>query len=177
MTETTQLLIVDQPYPVNLNHAEGAIADFLRPSGNRLMVLLPGMAAKEVQALRYGEMRGGFIVKNSAILMLWQFLVNGEPILTLDSPFDVRRIQDLRLYDVVSSETRLLIEMHAVDTLSGILKGIRAITMTNDMTLELYSAVQDQLISKVDSGAQLQIWMRKEPIELVKDAKMWVLGQ
>lgn len=171
-------LVLGERYPFKLPGTEGAIADFLRPSVNRLVVAMPDITEQEVRAMRQGEIRGGFLFKNSAILFLWQFVDpdTNAPVLTLDSPFDARFIKDIRLDDITGAEDRLLVEGHIVDTATNIIKGLRAVTMPPDMTVAFLSAVQEQLSSQQSGTEQMQAWMAYQPVDLIKQTKMWVMG-
>ena len=116
--------------------------------------------------------------KNSAILFIWQFVDpdTNAPVLTLDSPFDARFIEDIRLDDITGAEDRLLVEGHIVDTSTNIIKGLRAVTMPPDMTVAFLSAVQEQLSSHQSGTEQIQAWMAYQPVDLIKQTKMWVMG-
>lgn len=178
MEQQMVMFVVGETYPFKLPVGEGAMADFLRPSLNRLLVLMPDIIEQEVQAMRKGQIRGGFLFKNNAILFLWQFLdpENDQPVLTLDSPFDARLIDDIKLHDITSSESRLMIEVHIVDSATGRIKGLRGVSMPPDMTRAFLMAVQDQLSSPKSTMEQTMAWMAHQPVDLVKQTKMWVMG-
>lgn len=177
MTEARfEAIAVNQPYPFILPSEEGAVADFLRPSSNRLLITMPNISNYEAKALRKGEMRGGFFAESGAILFIWQFCDKGKPVITLDSPFDARVVPDIRLHDINSKESRLNIDVHIVDLASKIVRGLRSITMPPDLTVQFLSAVQDQLCDNNSGEQQYQRWMACQPHELVGKTKMWVLG-
>lgn len=98
------LLSRGEKYPLSIptNSTEGATADFLRTGGNRLLIILPGMDAKEEKALRTGIIKAGFLYQDGALLWLFQLYGDKGPLLTLDAPFDVRLIpaDDRQLYDI-----------------------------------------------------------------------------
>lgn len=170
-------IAVNQTYPFALPPGEGAVSDFLRPSSNRLLIVMPDISNAEAKAFRKGEMRGGLLAKNGALLFIWQFLVKGKPVISLDSPFDARLIPDVQLYNVDSKETRLAIDVHIVDSASKIIKGLRAISMPPGFSIEFLSAVQDQISSQNNGEQQLQQWMTYQPHELSKQTHMWLLGK
>lgn len=168
----------DQPYPFSLPPLEGAISDFLRPSSNRLLISICDISLEEASVLSKGEMRCGLLAKNGAMLFLWQFKdKRGQPVFTLDSPFDAKAINDIQLYDVNTSETRMNIDVHAVDLSSKLVRSLRSITMPPGLTLEFLSAVQDQLATHDDGNMQLKTWMSMGPYELTKQTKMWLMGK
>jgi len=170
-------LAINQRYPFELPPGEGAISDFLRPSVNRLLVSIAGISDSEARALQKGEMRGGLLVGNGAILFVWQFWKKKKTLITLDSPFDARLISDIQLYDVNSVETRLTIDVHIVDSATKIIRGLRLITMPPGMTLEFLSAVQDQIGVGRAGDEQYKEWMAMQPHELAKQTQMWLMGK
>lgn len=172
----TWRLVVNQQYPFKLPFGEGAVADFLRPSSNRLLILMSNISSVECKILRSGEIRCGFLSKNGAILFLWQFIEKGKPVITLDSPFDARLIPDIQLYDVDDKITRLVVDVHIVDSATKIVRGLRSITMPPGLTLDFLSAVQDQISSNISGKEQLQEWMLCQPFELAKKMQMLPLG-
>jgi len=171
------LLSVGEEYPFKIPESEGAVSDFLRSGGNRLIIVMPGISNEESKILRKYEMRGGLLVKNGAILFVWQFRKNGKPVVTLDSPFDARIIPDIQFYDIEDSKTRLVIDVHIVDSISKMVCGLRAVTMPPGMTLEFLSAVQDQIGDSSNGEKQYQSWMTSEPPNLAKQTKMWIMGK
>lgn len=175
--EALQALTVGKQYPNSLSGLEGAISDFLRPHANQLIVALPNMDSVEEKALKKGELRCGVLFKNNAINFIWQFSLKNKPVLTLDSPFSARATPDINLHNVENSETRLAIELHAVDSATNQLKALRVMTMPPGLTIEFMSAVQDQLSNPQSDEAQHAKWQMKQPVELVKQVKqMWRMG-
>jgi hypothetical protein len=164
-----------KPYPLPLAaQEEGASAQFLVKGGSFLQVILPGMNTLEEWALRQGDLKAGLLSGEGAILLLFQFYGRDtRPILTFDCPFDIRLLpKDARILpDIETTETRFLFQVHAIDE-RHILRGLRAVTMPPPLTLEFFSAVQDQLASHASGEVQLQEWMRFEPVELVKRIAM-----
>jgi len=171
-------LVRGQSYPLLTGDTtEGARVEFLRKGGNILQVILPNMSNKEEKALRYGIVKAGFLYRSGALLWLFQFYGDKGPLLTLDAPFDVRIIpaDDRQLYDIDNSEQRLVIELHAIDD-QHIVRGLRALTMPNELTLTFLSAVQEQLFNLSSGTAQFNVWMQHQPHDLIKTIKTWTLG-
>jgi hypothetical protein len=174
------LLSRGQPYPLSIptNSTEGATAEFLRSGGNRLLIVLPGMDAKEEKALRSGIIKAGFLHEAGEILWLFQIYGDKGPLLTLDAPFDARIIprEDLQLYSIDNVEQRLVVELHAIDEHKTI-RALRALSMPNELTLAFLSAVQEQFCAVGESSAALSKWLQYEPNELIKKTQTWTLGQ
>lgn len=172
------LLSRGQPYPLQCPQDEGAVADFLRTGGSRLLIVLHGMSSKEEQALRGGRVTAGFMYEEGDMLWLFSFYSKrGSLLFTFDAPFDARLIpaDERVLPNIDNAEQRLLIEIHAVDE-TGILRAIRAVTLSPALTLAFLSAVQEQL-SVTTGGHKLPLWFAKQPADLANDINMETLGR
>jgi hypothetical protein len=173
MVEMT-MLAVGKPYPVPVGEMVGA--DFLRASGNRLLIALPGIDQAEARALKKGRMLVGMMADGGAILLLWRFCdERGRPVLTLDTPFDARVIPDLALHNIDNAEQRLAIELHAVDSRNNLVRALRLVTMPADFTRRFLSAVQDQLAA-VGGGMLLDDWMQTPAQDLADEIEMVEMG-
>ena len=103
-----------EPYPLPLEQEQNAVAQFLTKTGNILQIVLPGMDAKEQNALRSG-IKSGFLYEGGALLLLFQFYgSNGR--ITFDAPFDIRRLsKDRRNLPNLNHPQRLAIEVRCID--------------------------------------------------------------
>lgn len=167
-----------EPYPFPLEHREGAAAQFLTKLGNILQIVLPGMDAKEQTALRTGMIKAGFLYQGGAMLLLFQFYgKDGKPLITLDSPFDIRLYptEERNLHNIENAEQRLAIEIHAVDE-KKILRALRIVSMSPSMTLAFLSAVQEQLAA-IDKPGVMSQWLQYQPNELIKKTEVCILGK
>lgn len=161
---TSVLLLRGDRYPLSTpaNSNEGATADFLRASGNRLVVILPGMTSKEQRALRGGTIKAGFLYDSGALLWLFQLYGDKGPLLTLDAPFDVRLIpaddRHINRIDVmgndgikVAADIQALLERHRLDSkllpasfkntqqVLDVLKiGVSAITLPTELVAQMF---------------------------------------
>lgn len=169
-------IAVGEDYPYRIPGHNGALSEFLRAS-NTLIITFPGIDKRKASALKKGNLFCGVLAMNGAILFLWQFHdKKGRPVLTLDSPFESRVIQDINLHDIENSRQRLLIQVHIVDSTTNKVKGLRALTMPPELTIEFLTKVQEQL-SSIDNGeAQMQSWMRKQPNHLISQVKRYQMG-
>lgn len=167
-----------EPYPLPLEHGEGAAAQFLTKTGNILQIVLPGMNAKEKNALRTGMIKAGFLYQGGAMLFLFQFYgSDGKPLITFDAPYDIRLYPANRrnLHSIENEEQRLAIEIHAVDE-KKILRALRLVTMPPPMTLAFLSAVQEQLAA-IDKPGVMAGWLQREPHDLINTTENWILGK
>ncbi len=78
-------------------------------------------------------------------------------------------------YLIDNAEQRLLVDLYAVDD-KGILRAIRAVTLSPKLNLGFLSAVQEQL-SVTTGEKQIAVWMRQQPEQLSQQIKMEALGK
>jgi hypothetical protein len=178
MTEQFTRLARGEPYPLPLVQTEGAVVLFLMKSGNFLQIVLPGMDAKEQNALRSGMIKAGFLYESGAMLFLFQFYGgDGKPLITFDAPFNIRilPVDERNLHNIDNERQRLAIEIHAVDG-HKILRALRVVTMLPDMTVKFLSAVQEQ-IAAIDKHGVMSRWMNQQPDELINQCETWILGK
>ena len=173
------LLARGEPYPLPLQHREGAAAQFLTKTGNILQIVLPNMDAKEQKALRSGMIKSAILYADGAMLLLFQFYGdNGKPLLTLDAPFDIRILpEDQRnLHNIENTEQRLAIEVHGVDE-KKIIQALRLVTMPPSITLKFLSTAQDQMASSDPGTRQMTKWLSQQPYDLINTTETWILGK
>lgn len=167
-----------QPYPLQYPKQDAAVADFLRSGGSRLLIVLSGMTSAEEQSFRGGMITAGFLYQDGALLWLFRFYgKDGRPLFTFDAPFDARAIpaDDRKLHSIDNADQRLLIDIHAVDD-KGILRAIRAVTLSPTLTLSFLSAVQEQLATTAGER-QMSAWMQQQPDQLANTIKLETLGR
>lgn len=132
---------VGEPYPGRV--LEGLMLDLFAPGGTLLRIGAPGWERHEVKRLRRGPITTRVRAESGALVVGWLFdgLDHGE------SPFDARLARDagrLELPDL-GPETRIVVQMHVVDTATGILRGLRAWTMPPAESLRCAEIVQQHL--------------------------------
>lgn len=167
-----------QPYPLALPEHDGASAHFLAKGGSLLAIRVNGMTAAEEKALRTGIVKAGLLVDGAALLWLFQFFGDRGPALTFDAPFDARLIP-LDRRDLPSTETpasRLLVQVHGVDE-RGILRCLRAVSLSPGLTQRFLSAAMDQLASVESGDGRHRDWLQQDPAVLARQAVMEVCGR
>lgn len=172
------LLERGKAYPLPIPMDRGAAAQFLTMGGSMLQVKINGMTRDEEWALRFGRMWAGMLAGNGAILWLFRFCGrDNQPLLSLDAPYDIRLLPPERrdLPSIDKPQQRLLIDVHAIDE-RDILRGLRGITLSPDLTLGFLSAAQDQLASLDRGEKQMDEWMRHDTEGLMRMTKMWECG-
>jgi hypothetical protein len=73
----TILIVKNALYPLPLTILEGARANFLLNNGSQLQISMSNLTSREVEAFVTGEMKGGMLQGNGAILFIWQFFIMG----------------------------------------------------------------------------------------------------
>lgn len=134
-----------EPYPAAV--VDGIQFAAFMPGGSLLRIALPNITKVEEQNYRKGKSKFGFVSDAGAILTLWKFGV----LPWADAPFDAvaaKSANQLELADV-GVDSRLLIQLHVVDSDSGICRAIRAFTLTAKQTSAFTSAIQSQFATGV----------------------------
>lgn len=170
-------ITITKNYYIEKPFFEDVYADFLRPNGNRLLISIPDISDIQEKAILHGTRRAGILSKNGAILLIWQFKLNGKTIITLDSPFDARKIPELEVYDEVKKNIRLYIDLILVDPYTNQTSIENTITMPPELTIEFLSEVKNQRKNSNYDKKQYQKWMSFQPEELAEQTHMWLLGK
>lgn len=85
-----ETLIIGQPYPNTIPVYDGAIAEFLRPTYNRLFIGLPSMTNEEWVTLSEGRVSAKIYTdEDSAAMMLVFSFESGDFQLNFDCPYDL----------------------------------------------------------------------------------------
>ncbi|MGF9565583.1 hypothetical protein AAIH70_18905 [Neorhizobium sp. BT27B] len=142
-------------YPLPIRAHEGAAAHFLTDGGNILQVAMTNVTRSEARSIRSGPMKAGIIVDGSLIFWVFEF-----GMLIFDAPFDARIVppEARWLPDIKSNQQRLAIEVHLVETSTMIVRGIRYVTLSPELTRRFLLAVQDQLADNRDATPYLTRW-------------------
>jgi hypothetical protein len=174
------LLRRGEPYPLPVALEFGAAAQFLMDSGSILQICIPDMTPADEECLRSGCVTAGLLVEGSALLLVFQFHApDGRPVLLFDCPYDARLVapEARRLPSTPSAtESHLLIQVHAVDG-QGLLRALRGITLSPELTRRFLSAVMDQLSALASGKATHGRWRTVPAGELARQAGMRVCGE
>lgn len=151
---------------------DGAAAQFLTESGNILQIRLSQITEHETWAMKKGKIKAGFLYDSGCLLWIFQFQGKGKHPITFDCPFDVKIIPGdvLALHSIDNQNQRLAIEIHVVDE-NDIVRALRLVTLSNEMTVSFLSAVQDQLTRISADNSVMDKWMELPPEELLRYCK------
>lgn len=181
--EDPNALVVGQPYPGALPGHDAAVLELFRAGGGHLLIAVSNLTPPEVKALRKGPLSVGVLQADTALRVLWQFAdTKRRPVFTFDTPFDARRIEPAQreLIDKHRPNERLAIPIYIVDSATGVLRGIRLVTLDMATTDAILSTVMDQLAApekRAAALAQETRWDRQPPEALVSQAVMRLAGR
>ncbi|WP_448197355.1 hypothetical protein [Pseudomonas putida] len=131
-----QSLAVGSKYPLPLACYEGASAQFFIDDSFLLQVCLPGMLKSEVKCLRSGSVKVGYRLEGFLIIIL--FRIDG---MEFECPFDPRLIPEAKYTpsSFPTPNTRIQVDLHAVDTQAKVLKVLRSFTLPAEFSKEVSS--------------------------------------
>jgi hypothetical protein len=173
---SSKIFKVGSKYPLQTKAQEGSVAEFLRPNINILLISISNPQKVEIHAFKKGKIRCGILTKYSAIMLVWEFWIGKELIFSCDSSFDARINHDLSLFDVLTNETRMVVDLHVLDFPTNIIRVLRVVTMPPALTRKFMIAVQDQLSSVKNDLDQYNNWMKSSTSELISQTKMYEMG-
>ena len=104
----------------------------------------------------------------------WRTAELGKRILVFDCPFDIRRVapENRELPDVDHPHhTRMMIQVHGIDG-HGILRSLRGVTLSPELTSALLAAVMDQLPSATSPQPAIDRWQQLDPQLLLNMTRM-----
>lgn len=171
------IIAVGQKYPIEISDELGSVISFMSNRENALMLGVPEITKSEIRVLLNGKVTCGLLVKNSAILLLWQFQGESDrDVMYFETPFDIRLNDKKYFIDYENQDVRLLFTIHVVDSLTKTLVGLRAITMGPEQSLALLMAVQDQMASSQDSMPQFNLWRERPIHDLFDESVKRIMG-
>lgn len=123
---------VGSPFP--WPYHEGVHADLLRTGGG-ITVAMPSPTREEVRAYRKGKIR--FAMHEGEHVLLLLLKVGDQP--WLDAPFSAALIpsDEFEAPDLPTSQSRLYLPFFLVDSATGLLRVLRAFTLSPQLTRRL----------------------------------------
>ncbi|NOI32005.1 hypothetical protein [Vibrio coralliilyticus] len=149
-----KLFILGQPYPDEIPPVDGAVADFLLPNANKLIVALPLMTSSDIETLNSGTVTVKVITDQhtKGIILFFSFKAKGCQ-LNFDCSFDSSVLPDINLESVKGPTKRIAVQLIAVDSVTKTIKALRFLTMSVELTQKFVQVVQHQLSSNFSSHA------------------------
>lgn len=118
-----------------------------RGGGHELRMFLPGLRAREVRAVRQEPAEFGLLVEGDVLLFLYRF---GAAIPWGDAPYSWHLVgrhdpsEQILPPEPGSAEQRALLTIILVDADSGIIRALRALTLSPAFTRALHAAIREQ---------------------------------
>lgn len=183
MSEQQQLLLLGQMYPNPLPVSEGAIAELLRPNSNRLFIALPKLTSDEIDTIQDAPITAALHhdKHSDGLIIVFQFNSKGIK-LTFDCPFDASVISDIEMHHFTDGNSRLAIQVVAVDSNNKRIVALRYITMSPELSIELCSIAQNQLSTQYNK-TEARKWIDSQQAKYSPDQlselsiKQHLLGQ
>jgi len=164
-------LAVGQAYPGQM--IEGFMLDVFAPGGTLLRVGMTNITPSESKAYRKGAIQFGLLMQGTGLLTVWKF--GEQP--WCDAPFNALAAQQmgmLALPDFKTPLSRLVVQLHLVDTATGLVRGLREFTLSPEASRALAEAIHHQLAHPhIDPNQGIQTLLQYETSVLVKRAKRW----
>lgn len=144
MKELIQLGVGEQyPLPYQKDYCGGRLQMF-QDNSNVLQIMMPQMIQSEIKALRKGDVRVGLIVDGFLIVMMFEFKAKPEPII-LDCSINAKLIPNEEFTLIkAEGEERLPLQVHVIDSATGVVKGLRMFTLTPVVYADLVKAIEAQ---------------------------------
>lgn len=135
---------VGQPYnPSRTQWPEGAHYNY-RSGAHELLLFFASPSAAEIKAVRQGAARFALHVRPPVLLLLWSF---APALLWSDAPYSWHLVpgeeRDLPSADLDAGKGALL-RIVMVDAATGIVRAIRAVSLTASFTGALHTAIRNQ---------------------------------
>ena len=142
-----QILEVGRSYPLMERFpVEGAEFNYTAAAGLVLRLFAPGVRGHEVKAVRKGEARFALAVEGPAIFMVCRF---GNALGWSDAPFNVHLVSPVWRRTTLASpdteELRNMLQVHLVDSRSGVLRALRVAWLPRAFTDEFEAALREQV--------------------------------
>lgn len=131
----------------------------LRGGTHELLLVMGGLTAKEIEAVRKGESEFALVIHRRVIFFLYRF---GDGFKWSDAPYSIWMLpeSDRIAPEATGPETRALLQTILVDADQNLTQAIRATTLSPEFTTALHAAIADQLAEKI-SIQQLEVAVRE----------------
>ena len=121
-----------------------------RGGHHELVLFLASPSPKEIASVRQGAAEFGVFVSGDVIFLLYRF---ADAISWSDAPFSIHLVPaaERELPTVaLTGEQRAILEVTLVESNTGIIEGLRAVSLSNEFTLAIHEAILAQAASPWD---------------------------
>lgn len=127
-----------------------------RGGGHELLLFLASPSSREIEAVRSGETEFGIILDPPVIVVLSRFSLQGKPVSTSDSPYSwwLSAEEERALPNPEPTEAeRIVLSVTLIDAATGIIKVLRALTLSPEFSRLLHQAIRDQAATPYPGNA------------------------
>jgi hypothetical protein len=143
------VLTVGRPFPTAVPRVDAGAFYRYADGDHSLTLLMARPTPVEVEAVWKGQTRFALVVDGPALFFCYRFV----PMPWSDAPYNIHleAPEDRTPPNLaeLTDETRTLLHIHLVDTESGILRALRALTLGPDFTRALFEAIRDQAAAPI----------------------------
>ncbi|MBD0788179.1 hypothetical protein HUO09_17630 [Vibrio sp. Y2-5] len=141
---------VGESYPNPAVPQNAVSAQLLQEGGSNLVISYPKLLVGEVLGVREGDISIAMHTDSNCILLCWKVEHESEQFLRFYTPFDIRLYKDtpIEIPELNTENTRLLINIHLIESLTNILQGQRLITFSPEFSKMFLDMVHKQLSCK-----------------------------
>ena len=142
---------VGKPYIPGRTNWPEAVEYNYRGGGHELRMFMANPTAREIAGIARGPVRFGLVVDDPAIVLVYRF---EEAIPWSDAPYTIHAVpEDQRTVPPeIQPGERALLTIIVIDARSGIIKGIRALSFTEQFSRRLHQAIRDQAAKPFDQA-------------------------
>lgn len=140
-------LEVGKPYIPGKNTYDEGSRYVYRQGGHELLLTMATPSRAEVEAARVGESEFALFTEGPLLVLLYRFGRPGEGIPWGDAPYSWHllpaEVRDLPSADLEAGK-RALIHVTLVDAATGLIRSLRLVSLSPELTRELHAAIRAQ---------------------------------
>jgi len=144
---------IGKPYiPGKTDYAEGGEYNY-RSGTHELRIFLHDLAVAEISAVESGEAEFAFAYEQPDMLMfLYRF---GRVLTWSDAPYTIHLVPEAQRTEPpsLSDDERALLTIILIDAHSGIVKALRVVSLSSELSAKLHAHIQRQAAAPFDEGA------------------------
>lgn len=146
---TTHKIEVGRPYRQGVRQLPQGAHYSYGLAGHELLLAIPSPEKGEVEAVRQGEAEFALFTAGSLVVLLYRLGRAGSGIPWGDAPYSWHLVPEERR-DVPSADLeagkRAVLSVHLVDAATGIVRALRLVSLSPELTRELHQAIRSQAL-------------------------------
>lgn len=152
---TTVSLEVGKPNPFMIDNKREGLSVLFDDTGFLFNISFNNLKEQEIKAFRKGNVKIDLVYKNGVILFLFEI---EDLIDTSDIAFSINLChEDVRKVMEVEDGKGFACKLILNDSKTGIIKAMRLISLSNEMSVKLNDCITNQLQNPISKGAYIQI--------------------